>query len=364
MTFLDVDSDLIPISESAPCGEALDYDLDFLEFEGLAQRGIAPQTGDAAASGDQIDWTKVSQAATSLGKRTKDLRIAVIAARAALNRGGYKGLCEGLTVIAGYVERFWNQVHPLPDPDDAEDQTVRLNAIANLCDPEEFLSDLRKVRITQSRRFGTFCYRDYIESQRQAAAPVADAVSPSADGDAETSTQTNIDSKQIKIDAAFAETPADAIDDASASLDGCLMQMMRLERALRTQTGSDQSILLAPLSGLLRQIKQWIDRYRTVSAEIATDPSSTAASAGPAIGEFRDRSEIVSMLDKICRWLRSHEPASPVPPLLERAMRLIAMDFLSLLLELAPDGAAQFRALAGIAASTANPAAMGGRNGK
>lgn len=356
MTFLDVDSDLMPISGAAPCGEALDYDLDFLEFEGLAQRNIAPQTGDAAAGGDQIDWTKVSQAATDLGKRTKDLRIAVIAARAALNRGGYRGLCEGLTVIVGYVERFWNQLHPLPDPDDAQDQTVRLNAIANLCDPEEFLSDLRKVRITQSRRFGAFCYRDYTESQRQAAAPAGSAESPSADGGTDAS-------RQINIDAAFAETPADAIDDASIGLDGCLMQMMRLERALRTQTGSDQSTLLTPLNELLRQIKQWIDRYRTVTVEIATDPSATGASAGPATGEFRDRSEIVSMLDKICRWLRSHEPASPVPPLLERAMGLIAMDFLSLLLELAPDGAAQFRALAGIAGSAAKPAASGSRTG-
>ena len=70
----------------------------------------------------------------------------------------------------------------------------------------------------------------------------------------------------------------------------------------------------------------------------------------PLSNDIRDRNDIVGMLDRICRWYRANEPSSPVPPLLERAKRLVAKDFMALLLELAPEGAAQFRALAGLTA--------------
>jgi type VI secretion system protein ImpA len=49
----------------------------------------------------------------------------------------------------------------------------------------------------------------------------------------------------------------------------------------------------------------------------------------------------VRLLDESIRWLRAHEPSSPVPLLLERAKRLMAKDFLEILQDLAGDSVAQ-----------------------
>ena len=53
------------------------------------------------------------------------------------------------------------------------------------------------------------------------------------------------------------------------------------------------------------------------------------------------RAESMSVLDGLCAYFETHEPASPVPLLLQRAKRLIPMSFVDILRELAPDGLQQ-----------------------
>jgi type VI secretion system protein ImpA len=57
---------------------------------------------------------------------------------------------------------------------------------------------------------------------------------------------------------------------------------------------------------------------------------------------------VIGLLDRICQWYRTNEPSSPVPILLERAKQMVSRDFIELLMELAPDGAPQFRNVAGL----------------
>ena len=47
------------------------------------------------------------------------------------------------------------------------------------------------------------------------------------------------------------------------------------------------------------------------------------------------------MLIKCAEWYDRYEPSSPVPILIRRANRLINMDFLEVLRDLAPDGVHQ-----------------------
>ena len=50
--------------------------------------------------------------------KSKDLRIAVYLTRAAVRTDGLAGLADGLEVLAGFVEKYWDGVHPQLDPDD------------------------------------------------------------------------------------------------------------------------------------------------------------------------------------------------------------------------------------------------------
>jgi type VI secretion system protein ImpA len=56
---------------------------------------------------------------------------------------------------------------------------------------------------------------------------------------------------------------------------------------------------------------------------------------------------VVKALDKICEYYQRYEPASPVPIMAQRCKRLVTMDFLELLNELAPDGVKQAQIVMG-----------------
>ena len=56
---------------------------------------------------------------------------------------------------------------------------------------------------------------------------------------------------------------------------------------------------------------------------------------------------MIRRLDDICEYYARREPSSPIPHLLRRAQRLVGMDFVDLMKELAPGGLSEFQAISG-----------------
>ncbi|MEO6269941.1 MAG: type VI secretion system protein TssA, partial [Lautropia sp.] len=65
-------------------------------------------------------------------------------------------------------------------------------------------------------------------------------------------------------------------------------------------------------------------------------------------GEIRSREDAVRELDRICAYLERHEPANPAPLLIRRAQRLVQMNFLDILRDLAPEGMSSIEKIAGL----------------
>ena len=78
------------------------------------------------------DWRDVRTQAEALFERTKDLRVAVHLANAVFALEGFTGLRDGLSLIAGLLEGYWETVHPQLDADDDDDPTFRVNAVQEL----------------------------------------------------------------------------------------------------------------------------------------------------------------------------------------------------------------------------------------
>lgn len=64
-------------------------------------------------------------------------------------------------------------------------------------------------------------------------------------------------------------------------------------------------------------------------------------------GAIRTRTDVIVQLDRLCEFLQRTEPTNPAPLLLQRAKRLMQMNFLELIDDLAPDGASQVRIVVG-----------------
>ncbi len=82
---------------------------------------------------------------TALGilERSHDLRAATYLTEAELTARGLLGLRDGLQLITGYLEKYWDTVFPRLDEDDDNDPTSRINALAALNNPGGVLRRLR-----------------------------------------------------------------------------------------------------------------------------------------------------------------------------------------------------------------------------
>lgn len=349
MSVIDVEGLLREVAADAPCGDDLEYDPDFAEMEKLAQETPERQYGDTIIPAEPPDWRGVGKAALALFERTRDLRVAVNLTRALLQTDGLPGFDDGLTLVEGLIERYWDGVYPQLDPEDDDDPTLRVNTIVALCDPETALRALRETPLVSSRALGRFGLRD-IQIAAGALTPVV------AGEQAELPTQ-------AKIDGAFQDADLEDLQATALAVGNAMARVERIEAALTDRIGVTQAPDMSALTGVLKEIRQVLAdqlRRRGAGAGLAGEAATVeAADAGLpggvagegqrlVVGEIASREDAIRMLDKICEYFDRHEPSSPVPFLLKRAKTLVAKDFMGILLDLAPGGAEQANLIFGI----------------
>ena len=339
MSVIEIEALLGEIAADAPCGEDLEYDLAFAEMEKMAQETPERQYANTVIPAEPPDWRGVGKVALSLMERTRDLRVAVHLARALLHTDGLQGFADGLGVVQGLLERFWEHVYPQLDPEDDNDPILRVNTIVTLCDPETTLRGLRETPLVSSRALGRFSLRD-VQIANGLLTPVV------ADERTELPTP-------AKIDGAFQDANLEALQAIVDAAVTAVERVERIEAVLTDQVGVTQAPDMSALTGVLKEIRQLlteqlrrrgVDLAEEVTDEMAGEGSVPgAASAGQrlVVGEIGSREDAIRMLDKICEYFDRYEPSSPVPFLLKRAKKLVTKDFMSILNDLAPGGAEQ-----------------------
>ena len=270
--------------------------------------------------------------AEALLGRSKDLRAAVLLTRALVHGDGMAGLAAGLALIQGLIERYWREVHPLLDVDDADDPTMRLNALAPLVDEAALLRDLRAGLLAGAPGHGQVAVRD-LEMALGRLPPRAGEAAPA------------LASIEASLQAIYGAAPqqAEVVSAATRTLGA-------IDAVLASRIDAARALDLAPLATLLAALDAVVAR---TSAPVAAPPDVAAeavpgSGAGAASGEIRARADAMLMIDKVCAYLERTEPSNPAPLLLKRAKRMIGMNFLDIMRELAPDGMAQVRNVAGV----------------
>src|SRR5438876_9224538 len=122
---IDLEVLLAETKESPPCGPNLEHDLSFFELEEAARGKPEQRIGEAIKPAEEPNWAKVAALAQGLLVRTKDLRTGVHLTRALTHMDGIPGLAVGLGLIHGFLDRYWDGVHPALDTDDDNDPTER-----------------------------------------------------------------------------------------------------------------------------------------------------------------------------------------------------------------------------------------------
>ena len=341
---VSVDSLLEPISAENPCGEDIGYDPQFAELEALM---LGKQETQFAAA-EEPDWKAVTKGCVALFARSKDLRVALRLALGLLKMEGLPGFRDGLLVMKGLLEKYWDPVYPRLDPDDNNDPLERVNILASLTtpmgtygDPFQFLLRVRQAPLSDSSQFGPI---RMVDLDRVAAGAASE------DGAGMTAAQ---------IQAALRATSPDKLTETYAAIVDSEVAVRELDTFLTKTVGASRSVAFDALAGTLKDLQKVLAPYANASSAPAeeaaagdterTPTSRQGGAIGATIsGEIRSREDVTRVLDQICDFFKRTEPSSPVPHLLQRARRLVNLDFVELLNDLAPESLAQFKSIAGI----------------
>lgn len=338
MSIVDVDVLLQELTSDAPCGPNLEYDPAFLEFEKIIQGKPEVQYGSTIVPAEPPDWKQVKKQGFELLERTRDLRVAMPMVRALLLLHALPGFADGLRLLDRLVAERWETIHPQLDPDDGNDPTERINALAALTDGATFLRDLKETSFLQLPGLGPLSLRLLDQVSGEQPVPKGQSV-PS----------------QASIDAALQDVSAEAFASARDAIATALASVANLEATLARHVGSAQSLDLDPLERQLRRIHELLASGPAAEAEAGDAEAPAAEGAAPAAaaplapisGEINSRADVLRMLDKILAYYEKYEPSSPVPMLLARARRLAPKSFLEVMEDLAPDSVNQLRVIRG-----------------
>jgi type VI secretion system protein ImpA len=337
---------LQPIAPDAPCGPNLEYDQKYLALEDAARGRPETQYGSTADGPDhkpfispatEPDWRDVVAKASALLDETRDLRVVMLLTRGLVSTEGLPGLRDGLMLARGLLENQWDAVHPQLEDEGVPDPVLRMNALSMFADSDGMVRDARHAVCIRSA-LGTLTVRD-VER-------VLDPATP-AEGRRMAPEQLRAVIREV--------IAADA--NALTEVAGSIQAIDDIRRIVLSHYEPSVAPDLAPLRKPLQIVGDLIESVRAdLVGQAAPGAEGSGAGGGEkaagtpgivGVGEIRSRDDAVRALERVCEYLVRHEPTNPAPLLIRRAQRVMTMQFLDIIRELAPEAAGQVETITG-----------------
>jgi type VI secretion system protein ImpA len=362
---------LVEISADSPCGKNLEQDLVFAQLENDAKVIPERQMGEVIIPEKAPDWKKVRDAALKLLERSRDIQVAMYLTCGLIQTDGISGLDSGLTLINGLLNKYWDTVYPQADPED-DHPIKRINTLATLNDDKKIIEPLLNLPLTQSK-LGQFSWNQ-IEATKSKAEALShmsqegyvESLKKSGDKDA----PGTLEEAKIKaaafldtVGAAFNETDLNTLKDQKNTIKHALEQAEAILAISSEKAGSgnvpDISRLISSFKSILKLFDEKIalkealaleqDESENVRLDVLamTDVAQRGVKATKGNG-IHSREEVIFAIDGICKYFEKYEPSSPVPFLMQRAKKLLSMNFMEILQDLTPESVSQAENICGV----------------
>ncbi|WP_245686083.1 type VI secretion system protein TssA [Terasakiispira papahanaumokuakeensis] len=316
-------------------GEDLSFSLLFDEIKEARRADAAylPQ-GDWQKELKQSDWAEVIKlSAQALREQSKDLQLSGWLTEGLAHRNGFEGIHFGMNLTQELLNRFWETLHPQLDPD-PDERIARLNWL---------ISTLTEVVYTlpliEGERYALADYEESRQVENQA------RHDPDAMGQALDEGKINAEIFQRSV----VLTETDFLRHQRDRVSACIGAVNALETTSDAHFGVEGPSF-RPLLNRLSEVHELLVRLlseRGVTdeapaadtadtammssseaqpddSETPVERSATAAKSQPT-GVLRtrpeSRDEAFEMLAGVAAFFKQTEPHSPVPYLVERAIK-------------------------------------------
>ncbi len=338
---VDLEQLLAPVSDASPCGESLRWDPLYDEIKDARREGDKDALGADGAV--QANWGLVSaKASAALAQRSKDLMLAGYLLEALVESQGFAGLRDGLRVISGLLEKFWDGLYPPIDGDDLEPRAAPVAWFTEADRGARLPNRVREVALIPSAKDGPVLSWSFWKSRY---------VPPKADSEDEgdyARRRSDADERAKVFESAAAATPLEHFSTLRDDIQTCQQEVARLGTLLDERFGQS-----APGTSALRQS---LEECLTLATRIFKDkggllepqagdgavaggeqPSADGIQPVGLTGPVRSRDDALRRLAEVALYFRQTEPHSPVSYLVERAGMWAKMSFEELLTELVKD---------------------------
>lgn len=333
---MNPDSLLEPLRDDAPCGDNLEYDAQFMALEQACVGKAEQQFGSTIIPAEAPDWQAVANAALALHGRTRDVRVMLILAEAWTHTRGLPGFAAGIALLSAALQRYWAQLYPPLEDEGEPDPLPRINALSALGGHASLLNALRQCWLSKSST-GEITLRDAVALADGSKSEVSDFPGGLA-----------------RLRDAFAEPDHPAV----AALRSLALELPLLRAALAQHLSAGDLPDLSAIEKIVALLLPLCPTPAVAPAAMYEAPgeaSHAAAAPDAEAGAHTDwrhvalhsRADVELMLEKIKSYFHQHEPSHPAPIMLERVQRLIQMDFMNIIRDLAPEAVNQLNGVFG-----------------
>lgn len=373
---MDLEPFLVPVGSDGASGSELRNDPRFHAVERLlepAARSFRLENVRTGGTGSVVvDWPEILSQSADLAQIGRDIRLLVIVARALANAEGFDGLAQGLDLLTGTVDQYWDSLHPIlrESPSVSEAARRRTNAILDLQNRDNgLLCDLEFTVVLTPRGLGAITFGDLCAgalSRNQAQSEL-----PQGLGDKEMAELLGRhDARVNRVTGACRAQAIERPEEMAAlvqSIEAARTALAKLEAALTARVGENgigfklpelEKALSRALVPLTAAQSQAAPGAATSEVTAMAEPSAHSApatngahppsAAGGIPGALNSRRDVERCLDMIIDFYERTEPSSPIPHLARRMRKMVPMNFLQLMEEIAPSGMKEFKNVAGV----------------
>jgi len=369
---LDLDALLQSFSDDKPAGEDIreDFSPTSIYYQIKDARAAARTAERQNLMSDDPDaihqkvpeWNTVLELAPKvLTEHGKDLEIAAWYIEALIREFGFAGLRDGLRLVNALIDKFWDDLYPLPDEDGVETRVSPLTGLNGDDGDGTLIGPINQVPLTDGYSNGSFAAWQYEQAYE---------IETIVDPDKKEARIAQGGATLKTIESSVLETGASFFTSLIEDLDECIEEFSNMSSILDDKCGHDAP----PTSNIrnaLKRVKEitgfltkdvllsgdteetqegeTTDVIQQGSAEVASKPK-TASIENVSINT---RDEAFRALLKVSDFFKRTEPHSPISYNLNQAVKWGRMSLPELLGELIPDERAreEYFKLAGISTS-------------
>ncbi len=310
---------------------------------------------DGASDADE-HWRKIiNEAPKLLTEKAKDLDVVTWYTEALTRRYGFSGLRDALLLVEGLIERYWDNLYPMPDEDGIETRVAQFAGLNGKSSDGVLIAPIRRIPITGGYTPGPFAFYQYqqaVELERI------------SNEDAKESKAAQLGFSFASIEQVVAATDSqffvDLLDDIAQMVNSC----RNLETSFENHCGRDEAPSMRALINVLQECASAVNHMakhllpvaeELVEPELAVDAEGAPQTAAQARAAAKDeaiinRESAFKKLIEIAQFFKKTEPHSPVSYALEKAVKWGNMALDELIVELIPDDTARkhFTMLTGV----------------